>query len=53
VLAMSGVHGFLSKTVKVFAQDRNVRPAGFYRMLNEVPTLLMIGIVVLVVLKPF
>jgi protoporphyrinogen IX oxidase len=53
VLAMSGVHGLLSKTVKVFAQDRNVRPAGFYRMLNEVPTLLMIGIVVLAVVKPF
>ena len=53
VLAMSGVHGLLSKTVKVFAQDRNVRPAGFYRMLNEVPTLLMIGIVILAVVKPF
>jgi protoporphyrinogen IX oxidase len=53
VLAMSGVHGFLSKTVRLFAEDRNARPARFYRMLNEVPTLLMIGIVILAVVKPF
>ena len=38
---------------KDFAADRNVRPARFYRMWNEVPTLLMIVIVFLVVLKPF
>ena len=53
VLIMSGVHGFLSKTVKVFAADGNVRPAKFYRMINEVPTVLMIGIVILVIVKPF
>jgi putative membrane protein len=53
VLILSGVHGFLSKTVKVFAADANVRPAKFYRMINEVPTVLMIGIVILVIVKPF
>jgi putative membrane protein len=53
VLILSGVHGFLSKTVKVFAADQNVRPAKFYRMINEVPTVLMIGIVILVIVKPF
>ncbi|MGO4570777.1 protoporphyrinogen oxidase HemJ [Microvirga sp. 2TAF3] len=53
VLILSGVHGFLSKTVKVFAADANVRPAKFYRMLNEVPTVLMVGIVILVIVKPF
>ncbi|MBZ6077018.1 protoporphyrinogen oxidase HemJ [Microvirga puerhi] len=53
VLILSGVHGFLSKTVKVFAADKNVRPAKFYRMINEVPTVLMIGIVILVIVKPF
>lgn len=53
VLILSGVHGMLSKTVKVFAADANVRPAKFYRMLNEVPTVLMIGIVILVIVKPF
>ncbi|MDP8918557.1 MAG: protoporphyrinogen oxidase HemJ [Pseudomonadota bacterium] len=53
VLILSGVHGFLSKTVKVFAADQNVRPAKFYRIINEVPTVLMIGIVILVIVKPF
>ena len=36
VIALSGLHGFLSKTVREFAADRNVRPAKFYRMINEV-----------------
>ncbi|QFU14966.1 protoporphyrinogen oxidase HemJ [Microvirga thermotolerans] len=53
VLVLSGVHGFLSKTVKVFAADANTRPARFYRMINEVPTVLMIAIVILVIVKPF
>ncbi|MBQ0823591.1 protoporphyrinogen oxidase HemJ [Microvirga terrae] len=53
VLVLSGVHGFLSRTVKDFAADRNTRPAKFYRMINEVPTVLMIGIVILVIVKPF
>lgn len=53
VLVLSGVHGFLSKTVKVFAADKNVRPARFYRMINEVPTVLMVAIVILVIVKPF
>ncbi len=53
VLVMSGAHGFLSRAVKDFAADRNERPAKFYRMINEVPTLLMIGIVILVIVKPF
>ncbi|MCB8819206.1 protoporphyrinogen oxidase HemJ [Microvirga rosea] len=53
VLILSGVHGFLSKTVKIFAADQNQRPAKFYRMINEIPTVLMIGIVILVIVKPF
>ena len=53
VILLSGLHGFLSKTVKEFAADRNVRPAKFYRMINEVPTVLMIVIVILVIVKPF
>jgi putative membrane protein len=39
--------------VKDFAADRNERPQKFYRMINEVPTVLMIGIVILVIVKPF
>jgi protoporphyrinogen IX oxidase len=53
VLILSGFHGFLSRLVKDFAADRNARPARFYRMINEVPTVLMIGIVILVIVKPF
>jgi protoporphyrinogen IX oxidase len=53
VLILSGVHGFFARCLKDFAADRNTRPARFYRMLNEVPTVLMIGIVILVILKPF
>ncbi|MFG1214052.1 protoporphyrinogen oxidase HemJ [Xanthobacter flavus] len=53
VLAMSAMHGFLVRWVREFAEDRNNRPARFYRVANEVPTLLMIGIVILVVVKPF
>ncbi|POF32904.1 protoporphyrinogen oxidase HemJ [Roseibium marinum] len=53
VIVMSGVHGYLSRCVKTFARDENTRPARFYRILNEVPTVLMIGIVILVIGKPF
>ena len=53
VLLLSGFHGFLSKTVRTFAADENKRPAGFYRWINEIPTVALVGIVLLVVLKPF
>ena len=53
VLAMSGVHGFLSACARDFALDRNRRTQKFYRIINEVPTLLMIAIVILAVVKPF
>lgn len=53
VLILSGVHGFFSRWVKDFAADQNTRSQRFYRIINEVPTVLMIGIVILVVVKPF
>jgi len=53
VLVMSGVHGLLAGRVRTFAQDRNRSSETFYRVLNEVPTVLMIGIVILVIVKPF
>ncbi|HWL31114.1 MAG TPA: protoporphyrinogen oxidase HemJ [Xanthobacteraceae bacterium] len=52
-LAMGAVHGMLARYVKDFAADRNRRSQKFYRIINEVPTALMILIVILVVLKPF
>ena len=53
VLILSGIHGLFSRWVKDFANDRNRRSQKFYRIINEVPTILMIGIVVLVIVKPF
>ena len=53
VLIMSGLHGVYVSRLKDFAADKNTRPAKYYRILNEVPTLLMIGIVILVIVKPF
>jgi putative membrane protein len=53
VIALSGLHGHFSAAVRAFAQDRNVRPARYWRVMNEVPTVLMIGIVILVIVKPF
>jgi len=52
-LGLGALHGYLARTVKIFARDANTRPAAFFRILNEVPTALMILIVLLVVLKPF
>ncbi|NVK72828.1 MAG: protoporphyrinogen oxidase HemJ [Oceanospirillaceae bacterium] len=53
VILMSAVHGYLSGCVKRFAKDENKKSAKFYRILNEVPTVLMIVIVILVIGKPF
>lgn len=53
VLIMSGVHGHLVKHVKLFAKDANTRSTRYFRILNEVPTVLMIIIVIMVIGKPF
>lgn len=52
VIVLSGYHHALADWRKDFEADLNVRTPTFYRYANEVPTLLMIGIVVLVVVKP-
>ena len=53
VLALSGVHGFLAGCVRRFANDANTRSQRFYRIINEVPAVLMVLIVILAVVKPF
>ncbi|MGB3867637.1 MAG: protoporphyrinogen oxidase HemJ [Xanthobacteraceae bacterium] len=53
VLVLSGVHGLFSRWVREFGQDRNTRSQKFYKIINEVPTVLMIGIVIMVIVKPF
>jgi putative membrane protein len=53
VLCLAGFHGFLSRCRKNFEKGKNKHSQKFFRIINEVPTLLMVAIVVLVVLKPF
>jgi putative membrane protein len=53
VLLMSAVHGVLSKYVREFAADRRRKSQKYFRILNEIPTVLMIFIVILAVVKPF
>jgi putative membrane protein len=53
VVAMTVAHFFLARCKNDFAEDRNSRSGKFYRVLNEVPTLLMIVIVIVVIVKPF
>ena len=52
-LGLGGFHGFLAKARKDFERGVNTRSEKFYRIINEVPTVLLIAIVLLVVLKPF
>ncbi len=53
VLGLGGLHGYFARCIRAFDADANVRPARFYRALNEAPTLLMVVIVILAVVKPF
>ena len=53
VFLMSGVHGVLSVRRRDFLADRNTKPQRYFRILNEVPTLLMIIIVFMVIARPF
>lgn len=53
VIALSGLHGFLSRSVRDFAADRNAISARRWRLINEAPAVLMVAIVILVIVKPF
>ena len=53
IVLLSASHMAMAKWRKEFASDQNTRSARFYRIANEVPTLLMIAIVILVIVKPF
>jgi protoporphyrinogen IX oxidase len=52
VIVLSGYHGFLSKCLKDFESDRNKRSSKFFRIINEIPTIILIIIVFLVIFKP-
>ena len=53
VLVLSAMHGQFVRWTHEFSEDRNTHSQKFYRVINEIPTLLMIGIVILVIVKPF
>ena len=53
VLAMTALQGLFARWAGAFAADRNRRTAKFYRVVNEIPTVLLILIVLLAVVKPF
>lgn len=53
VAGLSGLHGWLAACRKAFAEDRNRHSERFFRILNEVPALIMIAVVILVIVKPF
>lgn len=52
VILMSGFHGASSKWRRMFLEDRNVKTQRFYRFANEVPTVLMIVIVIMAIAQP-
>ena len=53
VVLMSGVHGFLAASRRKLADGTDRRSSRTWRIVNEVPTVLLVGIVVLVIVKPF
>ena len=53
VVGLFGFHGAMSRWRRDFLDERNVRPQRFYRIANEVPTVLMVVIVIMVIVKPF
>jgi putative membrane protein len=53
VIGLSAAHMYFARQRRLLAEGRDEKSAGFYRALNEAPTILMIGIVILVIVKPF
>jgi len=53
VVLMTGAHEAMGRWIREFDADANARPGRFYRVANEVPTLLFIGIVIMVIVRPF
>jgi protoporphyrinogen IX oxidase len=53
VLALSGLHGFFAGCVRKFAQNANTHSTLFFKVINELVTVIFVGVVFLVVLKQF
>lgn len=53
VLLLTAINGFYGTQIRKFAADRNDRPTRFWRIVNELPFVLVIIIVIMVIVKPF
>lgn len=53
VVGLSGAHGMMARYVRAFAEDARPCDERYFRIFNEVPTLLFVGVVILVIFKPF
>ena len=53
VLVITGIHTAYSKYTRAFANDKNLKSQKFYRVINEIPAVLMVIIVIMVIVKPF
>ena len=53
VILLTGYHHLLARHFKDFREDRNSKTSRYFRMINELPALMMVGIVILVIVKPF
>ncbi len=53
VVLLSGYHGWLKTRVRAFAARKNDKSAKFYRLINEVPAVILVAVVILVIVKPF
>ncbi|WP_348766430.1 CopD family protein [uncultured Salinisphaera sp.] len=53
VLGLIGYHGWCQVQVKKFRERRNTGSAGYFRLMNEVPSIFLVVIVILAIVKPF
>lgn len=53
VFMLAGLHGYFAYCRKQFARQRNVKSEKFYRVINEIPAIIMLVVVILAVMKPF
>lgn len=53
VIALAGLHGFFARWMKAFARDENRHSVKFYRIVNEIPALVLVLVVILAVIEPF
>ena len=53
VIILSAYHGIILKKLRLFANNKNINTPKYYKYLNEIPTIIMVVIIILVIVKPF